>query len=502
MIAPSATAPAFISSAAVSNVVLTATNHFELASHSINIPPDQGNLGLVTIDYALWEGGFRNSMIFGPDPHDIPDIEKNEGVIVDEFARMGAAEKGAIIGISTTTDEYFKFVPLARLLRKAFPDAQIIAGGSHFLKDDIDGYLNTYEVALRSGFIDGVQVGHAQAFVDLITRHNGNWDKVEGGGLYRLDPSSGDVIGSGVGVYPEVDSVPIEYDARTKIAYLMLRNACPHNCTFCVSVADMAPKFPEDVAIRSLGQFLTMHETVGLYLEDSNPFERRDLEYYENVFRAVDKIKPMRKKIFLSPGLLADRDYMMRDLLRVFMLHQVSTIFIGRDVVTEEVARKIGRQHRGKIKTQERLDDEHEAFKEFIGHIKGIGREVGQRLPMEIVLSYITTPFETRESVTVSMRQTAELVPLLGDGVKISSTAPSLMPYPGSELRRQLADSIHMDAFDFRNLRDGTVIPWKRDAGPSIGMMSDLLYLHDRGGHMLAYFKKVAAGEIGVDGIR
>jgi hypothetical protein len=76
------------------------------------------------------------------------------------------------------------------------------------------------------------------------------------------------------------------------------------------------------------------------------------------------------------------------------------------------------------------------------------------------------------------------------------------MPYPGSELRRELVESIHMEAFDFRNLRDGTVIPWKRDTGTSIGMMSDLLYLHDRGGHMLAYFKKVAAGAIGVDGIR
>jgi hypothetical protein len=170
----------------------------------------------------------------------------------------------------------------------------------------------------------------------------------------------------------------------------------------------MAPKFSEEVVIKSLRQFLTTHEVEGLYLEDSNPFERRDLEYYENIFREVDRIQPVRKKIFLSPGLLADRDYMMRDLLRVFMLHRVNTLFIGRDVVTEEVARKIGRKHRGKIKTQELLDDEHEAFKEFIGHIKGIGREVGQRLPMEIVLSYITTPFETRESVTAAMKETAE----------------------------------------------------------------------------------------------
>lgn len=489
-------APASMASAAVSNVVLTATNQFVLASHPINMPADPGSLGLVTIDHALWEHGFMRTAIFRPDARSIPDIERDARTIAEEFKALGAAERGAIIGISTTTDEYFKFEPLAQLFRKAFPDATIVAGGSHFLRDDIDGYANTLEVALRSGLVDLVQVGHASGFVDLVTKHNGDPSRVEGEGLYHLDPSSGDIIGSGVGRYPDLNQVPIEYDPATKVAYMILRNACPHNCNFCVSVADMAPRFSADTVIESLRQFFMTHDVDALYLEDSNPLERGDLDYYEGIFAAADRMKPTDKKVFLSPGQLVDREYMEGDLLRALVRYRVQTIFMGRDVVTEEIAGKIGRRYRGMVKTQERLDDELTAFKDFVGRMGDMTVEAAWPVPTRIILSYIMTPFETRESVAALMEETEELARLISRRMKISSIAPPLMPYPGSKLRRQMSGSIHMDAFDFRNVRDDTFIPWRRGAGTSLGMMSDLLSLNDSGGSMHVYLRKIANGEI------
>jgi hypothetical protein len=468
--------PAIIAPPMVSTVILTSTSQFALQSHPLNKLPDPYHLGLVTIYYGLKEAGFDNVSIFQPHPHQIPDIEENGGAIVDEFKKMGAGEKGAVIGISSTTDEYFRFPPLSRLFRRAFPGALIVAGGVHFVREEIEGYRDSVELALAQGLADAVQVGHTQAFIDFITRYKGDLESADGPGFYRVEPSSKRIIGGGEGKFPKLSRLPYYFSKNGQRVSLILRDACRNGCDFCTAYVNRGALYSWRTVRKNLERIFGKIHPRWTSLRDSNPMEPQNFGYYRRVFETMDGVSPSLKSIYLNPALLVDNDYRSQ-LVRFFEKHHVYSFFMGRDAVTGEVAQIIGSRKGGSTKDQFQLDRERDALAAFIKEMKSV------RLsrPPYLVLSYIITPFETKETLRALMDELMLFESMVGPNFIISVGLFPLMPYPGTRLRRRIASLIDPEEFDFHRTVDGTVLPWKRGIGRGTQLMAEMDKIKNRG---------------------
>lgn len=473
-------APAFIASAGVSNVILTSVGHFQLASHELNrvIPPTERNLGLTVIEHGLKERGFHRVSTFQPNPNKFPDLERNGRGIISRFGKMGAAERGAVIGIGTTADEYFKFVLLSRMLRQAFPDAQIVAGGAHFFRQSIDGHPDTVEIALMEGLADAIQVGHARAFIDFITRHDGDLALADGSGFYRLDPGSKGVLGKGRGKLPRLRSVPFLHDKSRNTIDLILMDACRNGCSFCSASSSGRHIFSADVAIRSLSLTLNQLEPIMINIQDPNPYDEKDLDYYAKIFRALDGVRPTAKGGYFNPGLLVSDDHRAR-LLDLFQRHRIWFYFAGRDAVVEKSARAIGSRYGGKLKDQTWLDAEREAMLEFMRRMVRSGSTIPGILDLD--LSYIVSPFDDADAFRAVIADLVSFAHLKEGGVGLKVAFFPLTPYPGTKLRKKLKDMIHLDDLDFLTVKDGVISPWREGAGPGLPLMAEIPEIHRRG---------------------
>lgn len=464
--------PAVFAPVGISNVVLTSTAYFQLASHPLNQlyrTPNEVSLGLVTINRALRERGFSRTTIFAPFDKP-PDIETEEKQVIDGFKLSGADEKGAVIGISTFTDEQYKFEPLSRLLRAAFPGARIIAGGQHFVREKINGFADTVETVLAQGLADAVQVGHAEGFVDFVTGHNG---KVEPGalrGFYALDPDSGRVLGSGKGRFPALSNVPYYFDANTKSIDVLLQDSCPNRCEFCSAPLNPRHRFKAALAAAGLAHAFAAFAPHVMELNDPDPFEEKDFDYYDEIFDALDRASPTLKSVYLNPASLVSDEHRAR-LVDFFIRHSTFMFHLGRDVVVEENARHIGSRYHGRVKTQSDLDAEGEAIMAFVRAMKAAYPLLHPQLSLAI--SYIITPFETAETFSAMIDDLVKLSSLIGEKLQINFGLFPLMPYPGTKVREKFIDRIVPGEFDFLLRKDGAILPWKKGMGPNISFVSN-----------------------------
>lgn len=482
---PSSTgAPAFIPSPGVSRVVLASTSQFALAQHELSVPSSPSHLGLMSIQYGLREAGFRGTSIFHASEGKALDLITDERLVVDAFKRLGAAEKGAVIGLSTTSDEAFKFPILSRLMRRAFPGAQIVAGGVHFYRDRIEGHDDFVASTLLKGLADAVQVGHAQGFIDLIARHKGRREEVQSPGFYQLSAPSGSVAGKGVGKFPKLASIPHDYDHDERVLSVMLKDTCKNRCDFCTAALGTAPSFSPAVAIEGLCQLLDRYRPVRFRLLDSNPFDGRDMDYYAEVFEAMDRTRSTLKAVYLNPGLLTTADDRTR-LLRFFRKHSVVHFFAGRDAVMENSAQAMGSRYHGQRKNQKQLDAEADGLFDVLCRL----RSVPSGNPINLITSYIVTPFETAESAQAIMDDIDALAVLVCDELRVSAGPFPLMPYPGSALRRLYTDRIDLGEHEFHKTSQGTISPWKAHAGPSIPLMMELWNRIHRGDEEVHYMR-------------
>jgi hypothetical protein len=389
---------------------------------------------------------------------------------MDGFERIGAAEDGAVIGISTTTDDVYKYRALAKSLRARFRNATIIGGGSHFARESIDGYMDAVEETLRAGDTDAVVVGHAQPFVDLIAKHGGKLEDVDAPGFYMLDPGSDRVVGHGRGKYPAVGEVPYDVFEGKRGVKFLLSNACRNGCDYCPVSKEPRPLFTTDMVVESMLKVFRERDTRAITLFDPNPFDPKFMGYYEETMGALDKGHRTLKSVYMDPAALASESQQERAadmILKSMML----VLFAGRDQVTEEGSKIIGRRYHGKLRDQAMLDGEKRVLTNLVSGMNKMFRRRRMTIPLEITFSYILTHMETRESAMAAYEDMMDFIAQGDDLVRIKIEINPLMPYPGTRVRRNHKDAIDLTDFDFYRDTGKSLSPWKADAGPGVVLM-------------------------------
>ncbi len=469
----------------VSNVILTATNQFRLSSHKPDFYGSYGRLNLNTVAAGLTHAGFNRIAFTAPEGIGYsPDLERDKGSILDGFARLGAGEDGAVIGISTTTEEFYKYRAIARMLKERFPDARIIGGGWHFVREKFDGnedYRDPVEDVLLAGDTDAVVVGDAQPFVDFVVKHGGSRGEVEAPGFYQLDSSSGEILGRGSGGYPALGEFPYDYRAGTDYMTILLSNVCRNACDYCAGVKTHRPLFSTDMVVGGMRKVIGEHGVELIKFYDPNMFDPASIGYYEEVFARLDKGRPIRKHTYLDPAVLLSEEHKER-VARMLTKSMILYLFAGRDQVTEEGARILGRRHHGRLKDQRMLDAERDALKDLVGRAQEAHRRDGNAPERLLTLSYIVTHMETMETALAAYEDMMTFLAMDRPGIRIHIEISPLMPYPGTRVRKRYSDAIDLADFEFFRNAGDRLTPWKRDAGPGVELMRRAAFLHRASG--------------------
>jgi hypothetical protein len=355
--------------------------------------------------------------------------------------------EGCLFGISTTTDDYAKFRGLSRLIAAAFPLALRVGGGPHFQREHLVGadgreVIDPVEAALREGLVHAAVCGHAAPLVELAGMlGQGKAALVHGGVRFEADPpaglyflADGEVAGKGRGAYPELSEVPlaVQEDGRANV---LIDDTCSNRCDFC-SVLRASPRIEAGLASATLARRAAHEELTHLNFVDSNPLEGKKFEKYEAILGGLPgRGQGLTKSLFIDPSLILEYG----DRLLAFMADQrVTELFTGREVVAEDVAERAGVRFRGQLKRQARLDTERDGLDRLVKELKRLAPPADG--PWSVLISYIVTPFETRETAEALVREMASFQAASNERVQVIAQFSFLCPYPGTKLReRQLA---------------------------------------------------------------
>ncbi len=236
-----------------------------------------------------------------------------------------------------------------------------------------------------------------------------------------------------------------------------ISDKCPNVCHYCFRPSG-ASYDPE-----SAGRILANRVAEGSYLSfsDSNPIRKNSLNIYETMLSEIRKHKRfVSAGLFLDPAELIEPEF-REEAISFIKNEDVFSILVGRDCVTEEIASKVGRLHRGKPRTQEMLNAETEVIYDLI-------RKTGY--PEIIQINYIFTPFENLASID---RITREAIVFAEQASKsktnVRFTLFPLAPFPGSELAH--SSEHYADSLALFGNPDGWF--WDNRLEHSYRMMSD-----------------------------
>lgn len=352
--------------------------------------------------------------------------------------------EGSVFGLSTNTDDYAKFAGLCRLVAAAFPQALRVGGGPHFQREQLcqDGQPvpDPVEAALREGLVQAAVCGHGAPFVALASQlARGQASFREGRLRFEVEPPQGlyylegeEVRGQGRGGYPELARVPLAMESPGR-ASVLVNDTCANRCDFCSVLRD-TPRLPLEAAADSLARRVAEEGLAHLNFVDSNPLEGKKFALYDALLGAVGN---PTKSLFIDPSLIMEHG---EGLLEFMARHRVSELFTGREVVAEAVAEQAGVRHQGRIKRQEQLDAEAEALRGLIAGLGRLAPPAGS--PWSVLVSYIITPFETRETATALIREMAALQAATDERVEVIPQFSFLCPYPGTRLRERFIAAI------------------------------------------------------------
>ena len=244
---------------------------------------------------------------------------------------------------------------------------------------------------------------------------------------------------------------------------------------------------PLNKVVEALKKKQEKGELFGLELLDLIPFENEDISYYMALFEMLKNEKMYNiPGSYLDAHLLVDQEY--RDILFRFFDHfMFRCFFIGRDCVDAEVAHKVGRRYteytdkddgstptrKSRIRTQEDLDKELDAIKEFIAFLN----KTDYRLPIrrDLELSYLLTPFDTYSTTRKMLDEAEELIEMSSSRLFINTHFWILTPYPNTRLRKRYA---HLMS-DPENYHTQSVLAncWSYELGPQVYFMDKALEL-------------------------
>ena len=460
----------------VDKVVLV--NTLEQGLDYLHIGAADQNLGLVTIVEALHTQGYRDVELFPNKPYEVtPNGIVEENSFRESLVRSVGDAKNVVFGVSTTTDEYYKFLFVTKVVRELFPNATIVAGGPHFAREVlIDSKGNRYkdpiEIALQEQLADAVVVGHAQPFVDFVVKHDGKLSEVKSPGFYYM--SEGKIRGRGKGKYPKVSQLPY-VKPYNRLIRTLIHDGCANGCDYC-SINKGSFNIAPEIVISTLERVIKEQEIRFLDLSDSNPFKPETFKFYQEIFGYLDGNDATRtiKSSLIDPSLVVDPKQ-SEELMMFLLRHLFLTCFFGRECITGEVASKIGAKLRGKPKSQEQLDKEREGLRDFISFISQFleGIIKYETLRGSVCISYIFTPFETEQSVVDTIKEMEMFHKMSSTQLTVDPIFTVLSPYPGTRIRAKYIDHI-VDPEDFVKLGVRSNV-WSYDLGASVVFLDEAL---------------------------
>lgn len=443
-------------------------------------------LGMQVIRQSLEESGFDEVIMLPDRSISLRDLDLLS-YLANKLQSAVDETDTVTVGLNANTQEYFKFELMTKFVRTFLPQARIIAGGRHFKREELTvdnkPIRDSVQIALEDQLVDGVVVGEAQPFIDLVTKKKGEIQDGQIPGLYSLN--DGVVQGRGRGRYPSLDVFPFLVDRfplderwsqiLSSENYLriqgVINNSCPNACDFCSSYGGSPNTSNYDKALMTLREVM-LAKPIVLKLFDANPIRQRLLPFYSSLFEELDELNPqVYKSLYLSPTALTEEGGIQR-VLDFVVTYKVYDLFIGRDAVTHEDAKFIGSNLNGTPKTQKQLDEEKEALTEFMSLLSEKVDLSKNPLGHTVSLSYIVHPFMKRND---ALRLYSEMVEFNEQETHNLSFALSINPlvlFPGTKARSRHLDLINGPE-EFKALQEKY---WKPAAHP--GDLSDLIELY------------------------
>lgn len=387
-----------------------------------------------TLVYYMTEAGLTHLTAFPSTEED-----KYAGSIFKQFGKFLERNIAPVFCISCWTSTYAIASDFAGMIRKAYPDALIVAGGIHFSS------LEETEYALKKGVFDIIFRGGGEPFLEFIklslvdkklkiNKRNGELD-ITGdftskGACYLINEKILN-IGRGSFNLPIVPLVGVTNDGID--IRVMLNDSCPNGCDYCfiqpsTTSSDYWPtlvNWVADAAVELKNQY---GQNAILSLSDSAPFNKKNRNRTIQYLRMQNKnVKFDGMNVFVDPVDLDEEFY------KIVEEFNINTFFIGRDRIEEDDF--VGRKCNGQLRSTEQLDRELESifdFMEYLNTLKG-------KLTSEIYLGYIISPYEKAEysrklidELTAIAMRSSKL-----DNIRVQSNIFLLNPYPGTKVAKR-----------------------------------------------------------------
>ncbi len=386
----------------------------------------------------------------------VPDNQDGSaGINLDQLVESSTAQLDAIkpdvIFISSYTAYAGLALNLGRMWQEQF-DSRIVHGGRHFeesgLKDapGIGEKVTPYS-QIRQPITTSLVWGRDNGGVDFVYSGPGGdipqllrilEGKHTNGaeGVFHIEGDTIFGFGRGSKISEHIIPTTVYRYANSDLTGVssIVSNTCPERCDYCNSASSIGTNF-DDLRISRATEAISekMNGDQGvLGLMDCNPLRPDVLDKYA---RLIEGIKNRGKKIFsmfyMDPAYMIDDTFFdrachfMRDA-------NVGLLFIGRDCVTEEMAAYIGRNYKGKPRSQEMLDAEGRTIRNLTFRF---GADTNRVVDKNMVVSYILAPhvssIEYLGRLMDDIYQTAYNAVL--SGVRMKIRVGMLEPYVGTK---------------------------------------------------------------------
>lgn len=383
------------------------------------------NPAISTICSCLETAGFKNIHVF-PETEsecDIVDYEKK----LENFLKKYNAD---IIGISCWTSGYGIAVDMALLCRKIKPNAVLTAGGPHFSSE------KEVEYALKHNIFDIVFRGGATPFIEFcidyfvgnikINKQNNTvrlTGSVSSSGICYIDVNNNIIINKHGALNAAVKPVIEVNDDYAEIR-LVIKDVCPNHCDYCVIHPAITKKEYITEQMEYCSEYTNiikkeLHKNIRFALADSAPFALKN-----EIYNILDSFVKIDKNC--SFALFADPQDINGEMYNIIDKYNVSSLFFGRDRVYAD--EKLGRRYKGKLRTQQMLDEEFNKLNELILFLEKRNK------PFEIYLGYILSPIETEESSLKLMNEIKYFALYESKNISIQTNLFVLNPYPDTKV--------------------------------------------------------------------
>ncbi len=378
--------------------------------------------------------------------------------------------------------------PFARALLSAVrcqteghdPPVMIVGGGPFFVREQLvrQGrfFPDSIEAALRekvgqdaARIYDGIVCGGLGALLQLLEHaRSGDLEIGHGrvvpralpSGYYCLDGS--DVSGAGRSPVTPLGAPPFYHVPRRSSfdAMVMFSNSCPNGCDYCATGERMRFTGAEvSQSVRGFRNRIVSRESEGamrrmghLRLLDPNPLGPCAREH---TFDCLERIRSAlgfapRLHCFQDSHAFLEPDQVSADIEAL----NIKRLFVGREAVCEPGLGFMGRKHLGRARPAEAVAQEKAGLEAVVR------QQQKARKSLRLLLSYILTPVETKESLIRTFRDMVSFRDLSGGTVRVGVQWALLWPSPGTRVIRDQTDLLSDNAYFVGAARD----VWDADA--------------------------------------